>query len=1169
MTAWLALLLVLCFTSLALTMTVRAWQVRRSAPGNLSLGLSAGACLAIVVSAADVPLTLPGWICDTKLEVGGRELGAAIEEALEQWHWWVNPCGRLVVEPGPADLARPIEFAKLAALAADSGIAVDVVLPGRSVQGGAELMLALVSEASGGESPRLLPINTPIPPSMSARVRPALRGRANELLHCAIDRLGPAKKTETLDSLLESGARTYQAQGGGGSDGFHRGFHHLECEVPGSGPASTVVAHVRVVPDNVVVASSRALRPEELLSAMEHAPRRAASFGLRSIVARPEQGSFAGVSMLVLDRPELAASCDQARALLKQGATVVVAHPGRAFADACKELLPAEPLLRGSEWAVFDRRPRVSFLFDANFTEGLVYPPTLVFGEPFDPADKGGGKTRYGIKEQEQEQSAKDVCVMMKDAGLLAGEPDCEHMGVWSERDTKFVLRHEFPAAAAADVDDWTRLSRSAPAHALGRLPARAASDEPVTFWEEERVVVFTHDLRQPQQPTNSVVQFMEDTGARVHIARIYDPFGRSLSNVYASATADTGALGESKLVVAAGLRLTQGSEEHPDDRLERRMPSLDALTLNRGLETRAKLHTVPFGRFSPRRDALAEDQETAAPLQFGWWVKPDPAARSVEPPPVRLAYTTTGSGLAERPLAFASVVGRGHLLFLAYSPFEGFSDALNWRGRPRTEKDVLGGMQLLEQIHAATEAQLADLGGPVVAVSSRVDGGLWITVTRDVQGSGPLQSLSFKDLSSNQSIPAPMIDFDFGRKLFTYAVPASALELMPRCATLELVTTGDEEKGDPIYACPSAVSQAARGRLDAISALELLARYTGGRVRAEEATEGDERSTRPLGLGVLAAMLLLAWGRRARRRLAGLRAHRKLRRIDQVAQRRYDPPEAVVAAAGDWNGRTSTWPRTGSFAGYRPIEPGDRPSAVVLQDLALRAQGGPEMLPRVIQRIEEASPAAVMLVNLGESMRIPGRNDGSKAIFAGRVALHLAAEVWKIHGEAAIHALAVQGEAEILAPVRLSPGPQELDELLRARLRQRPGAGATPWPAEVPECGALVYVSDFQLEDEHALLEWVTRLEGEGIRVGAVMVYSPLEFTMIEGGRLAGSGVWADRTDWDPDDVFDAFSRRRDVIERIFDAATTGGLVVAGVEFSQDDLEVAFESGRLLQILR
>jgi hypothetical protein len=81
-------------------------------------------------------------------------------------------------------------------------------------------------------------------------------------------------------------------------------------------------------------------------------------------------------------------------------------------------------------------------------------------------------------------------------------------------------------------------------------------------------------------------------------------------------------------------------------------------------------------------------------------------------------------------------------------------------------------------------------------------------------------------------------------------------------------------------------------------------------------------------------------------------------------------------------------------------------------------------------------------------------------------------------------------------------------------------------------------------------------RLEGAGIRVGGVMIYSPLEFTMIEGGRLAGSGVWADRTDWDPDDVFAAFSRRRDALERIFDAATTGGLVVASTQFNADDVD-------------
>ncbi|MBK7825023.1 hypothetical protein [Nannocystis sp.] len=73
----------------------------------------------------------------------------------------------------------------------------------------------------------------------------------------------------------------------------------------------------------------------------------------------------------------------------------------------------------------------------------------------------------------------------------------------------------------------------------------------------------------------------------------------------------------------------------------------------------------------------------------------------------------------------------------------------------------------------------------------------------------------------------------------------------------------------------------------------------------------------------------------------------------------------------------------------------------------------------------------------------------------------------------------------------------------------------------------------------------------------------------MVEGGRLAGSGVWVDRADWEPDDVFAAFCRRRDQIERIFDATTTGGLVVAATTYRQDDIEQALVGGRLIQILR
>jgi uncharacterized protein (DUF58 family) len=225
-------------------------------------------------------------------------------------------------------------------------------------------------------------------------------------------------------------------------------------------------------------------------------------------------------------------------------------------------------------------------------------------------------------------------------------------------------------------------------------------------------------------------------------------------------------------------------------------------------------------------------------------------------------------------------------------------------------------------------------------------------------------------------------------------------------------------------------------------------------------------------------------------------------------------------------------------------------------------------VLPRVSQRIEEAAPSVVILVNLGASMRIPERGEG-KAHFAGRVALHLAALAWSIGGEVTIRAMGVTGDPEVIAPTRVSPGHDELVAALDAHLARRPSHPDRPWPDDLPECGSLIYVSDFQLEDDRSLLEWFARVEGEGIRAGGAMVFSPLELSMIEGGRLANSGVWADRADWDPDDVFEALSRRRDAVERIFDSVTTGGLVVADTSFSQEDLEAALMEGRLLHTLR
>lgn len=1158
MNYWLALAVVTLAATAAATVTTVAWRRRKTTPRTLSLALSWAACVAMLVAAADVSFAVPRALCEERL--AGDENAAPLEErlrgALDRWTWMLRPCGRLEVTVEPRDLVAPIALGDLVELAARARVAVDVRLAEGGLPSPEEIQFARVADEA---EDHWFSATTPVPRSYTDKIYPKLPG-AQAPVQCQIDD-GPVAADAPLELLINH-------QDEVATDEKVR-FHRLRCW-PKERPDEAASTYVQIVSAGVVFASSDEAFVKEIEEGESGAGARARSpadrlgidtknpklVGLNVAGAVSERDALdMDASMLVLDRPRRPESCGLAKTLLQRGATVVVAQPQGEFFSACELPILRKP---AGEDVVFDRTPRLTFMFDEEF-EDLTSSPTAVFPVDGDCQDPIPEPRKLDPSLGKQEALAAEICErtgfiperFCPSGAVPTGGPDARVL---------FVRRERTGPDSCLDSDDCKRIERSSPLFAVSEfMRARAGHRE---VWENEHLVIFTHDTREDR-----LLRTMR-LPVSIHRIHIGDPYGSSLSKVWEANQGTVGAPRWPELVTGPSARLAEEVtvEAWPDppvECFERRVPErVPPIRLTAQTDATWKRGREVFSRFPHPRET--SETRSEAPIRFNWWQSPPSTREKVADMQVELAATTDDGGLVERPLAVGAMVGRGHLLLMSYSPFEDETDSA-WRGdQIRTRADVLGGMDMIEDIYKNTEAFIAEVHGKIVGVKQQKDGALWITVTRDAVESQSLRALQVPT-KQNGSIAAPLVDFSSERGLFTYALPAVELEKLAECEPLSPLGTDEAV----VVACPPVKVEGTGGRMAAVQALEQLARYSGGQLSlADTAAIQPRVRTRTFGLGLLACVFLVAWGRRAIRRTRGRAAERRLRAAEQIVQRRYDPPEAVVAAGGDWDGRATTWPRTGAFGGYRPIEPGDRAGAAVLSDLLVHRLQGTQVLPRVALRIEEAAPTTAILLNLGASMRMPGLGERSKGRCAGRIGLHIAASAWRIGGEVAVSAVGIAGETEIVPPQRLSPGHEEAVQSLLGRLRQSPVRDATPWPTELPECGAVVYVSDFQHEDERALQAWLASLEGAGIRVGGVMIYSPEEFTMIEGGRLAGSGVWVDRADWDPDDVFAAFCRRRDQIERIFEM-TTGGLAVIATTYHSDDVEQALADGRLLQILR
>ena len=902
MWAWLPFVATVGFAIAALGITIRAWQVRTAAPRSVSLALSASACVAILVAAADLELPLPELLCQHPIQAGDDDLEAVLAGSLQSEWWRLMPCRRVQVQAETRDLEKPIDFARLAKLATASEVAVDVEF-GKTVPlrgDGLELRY------DDGETTWPLPITTPIPASRTDDVRPRITGNNAAPTRC---RIGGRSFTDLKLHELLRGVSGSAPVGG---------YYRLSCWLDGQLEETAVSAYVHVSAAEIVLQSRENVTELRLAEPAPGQP-----FGVEAMTlvpeppaGTPEQRATAENSvMLILDRPRGPETCIQMRRALERGASVVVAMPEPSFVEACVDLLALAAGGSNNEGRhpMFDREPRLTYVLD-EFATGLDRYPSCIFQDCDDAVLTRPPASKPKSSLEVQEDAARDSCRRMTDAAL--GNAYCEGLPLDLTKSSEAVVRIvNDPRSPDTFRKDRARLDYSTPSNALKPIVEAHEQTSPRIYRENELVVVFTHDSRDLEESDFNA--FLE-TGARLHIARVKDPYGLSLSHVFKNTPATPGQHAPRFLVVDPAKRYEAPLRGCPDPRCV----DLSELKLvEPALQSQAAAIPRAHSRFT------IDESGVTAPLRFSWWEPaPRPRLRAA-----KVAQTTLHSGLRERPLALGMVIGRGHLLLLNYSPFERFGALTPWRDAPETHRAVLGGYRLIENLYDKTRDLLA-AAGPLQSVLLRPDGAVWITMNDHLAHDEPVREQRRFTAVGTDPIDAPLVDFDESRGQLTYALPAHELNKLTECHAFR---PEDSTSGESIHVCPPGPAQRSGRAMNAATSLRMLARYTGGR-DVGAAAAGDGVRTRSVGLVALSLILLAAWGRRAARRWSSMRVDRKLRRLEHIAQRRYDPPDAVVAAAGDWDGRSTTWPRTGAFGGYRPLEAGDRPSAIVLQDLVL-----------------------------------------------------------------------------------------------------------------------------------------------------------------------------------------------------------------------------------------
>lgn len=372
------------------------------------------------------------------------------------------------------------------------------------------------------------------------------------------------------------------------------------------------------------------------------------------------------------------------------------------------------------------------------------------------------------------------------------------------------------------------------------------------------------------------------------------------------------------------------------------------------------------------------------------------------------------------------------------------------------------------------------------------------------------------------------------------------------------------------------------------------LARYTGGgEFESDSPLPRRGFDSRSLLLAAAAAALGFGWV------LTWIRRWGISREIESESQRELaaltdDPPQpGDVAERGYSLGRPTTLTRSGPFAHYQALEPGDRLDDVVVSDLILWTHTDPEIrqeiIPRVTRRYEEHGVSLGIVVNLGWSMWLPGGVSSASLLgawitswvgSASRVqgaapspkllaAIHvvelLAELAWQQGAEITLFSAA--GGAPLAGPWRMSPGPSAIrEELLKYPIALDAKPPQLPAPDEFP-VQRWIYVSDFLHEDFDKFDRGLQQLEAEGAATGGVMVVSSLDRLMTDIGATLPFQL-CDRSEANSTDL-DTSLRQLGIKWNDAFVDTLGGLAIVSSRFQKEEMLAAIDESRLESLFR
>ena len=698
-----------------------------------------------------------------------------------------------------------------------------------------------------------------------------------------------------------------------------------------------------------------------------------------------------------------------------------------------------------------DRRPRVTFLPDPSRLGNLTHRPQANTESfvPYLPVPTSAYGSPAPLAEglAVQREAAGVICERLR---TLDRAIDCTQSSTPPGKRALYLQAKTgpapFPPAAVSAASESQLLQQSQLEARLQELLAGGRPQDVVGV--NDVLVLFTYEVHQ-LAGARETLEALLDRGVLIVVVSLATPYATalrasnttgltslfSLSRAGAAARLGPGVPAasvfspsslEGRLLQEAGWRIDLAGPAPLES--ARQVGAAVGATLQARLAPEASIVALHRrGRFVDERlgPFVAEAQEPgwqttpagafAAPLRFQVLSAGPLAAQASWFSAIAAPEVKAGSP-KPLPLAIGGVVGRGEVLVLGYSLFEGLSGSFfpgaPWRGRgtqrvmmPGDAGDGWGPRRIVDA--AAFQAALEQGPGeePRIVNATVVDrsGRIELEVVQRLHAGQGVERLELRACRTGAfsgtcrppegaaAISGRVIGLDAAAQRLTYSFSPSELREVCRgpagcIATLlrQGAQVGAPEEGVRLFV--RAATSSASGALADVPVLEqlrLLALYSGGaEVRSGAAPPQSLQPVRPLLVRTLLLLFLAYWGLRFSQRLRTERALQlaTVRQLDLLSS---TDSRGAVNSAGEALGRAQAALRVGAFAGFRSFQGGDRLSSAVREDVWLyarqRAVGGLARIPRVSRHIEEVGRHVRLLVNVGMSLRFPQRRGAGR----------------------------------------------------------------------------------------------------------------------------------------------------------------------------------------------